>query len=651
MPAMTDRTAKKRITRVAPLRIHLSVLIMALLIGVSLPLIILAYWRGEEEAVHQAGLRMADLAERAGDHYRSVFGDAAAAVAMEAVSEALATPPPGDLDFKTQFLVQALTGSAHIEGAFAGYANGSFIQAASLNRNERWRKALGAPDSASIALRIISETAPDERQSQWHFLAADGTEIGRNRPLAARYDPRDKPWYDAARDAQGTITYGPAIMAMSGRLGIAIARRHRHAGDVIVGADILLETVRQFLVAEKVSERAMSYVFDGEGELIVDSEETAEELELREGGKSGEFRRRAAASSDPLIARLAAALSAVGEGGAQTLRFDEGGENYIAHIVPVRFPGLDDRQFIAIVAPLVDFTAHSEELLAHGLAVSAALLAAGLILALVSSGLITRSLRALTAEATHLGDLDFREGPIIQSHIKEINTLAGALGSARDAIRTFALYVPRELVRRIVAAGQFAGRGGLRQEVTVLFTDIKDFTTISEHHAPEDVVTGLSLYFDLMNKWVENSGGNIVQFLGDSIFAMWNAPTSDPEHVRHGCQCALDLSRAVDEFNRARREEGQPEFATRFGLHTGPAVVGSVGAERRLQYTAMGDTVNVASRLEGINKEFGTTILVSGAVEARCRGSFIFRALGRKKAKGRDEEIEIFELVGAAPSA
>jgi len=260
------------------------------------------------------------------------------------------------------------------------------------------------------------------------------------------------------------------------------------------------------------------------------------------------------------------------------------------------------------------------------------------------SRLITRSLSDLTAEAVHLRDLDFEEGPTIQSRM--INTLAGALVSARDAIRTFAHNVPRELVRKIVASGLFVGRTAIRQEVTVLFSDIKDFTTISERNSPENVVVGLSSYFDLMNKGVEDNGGSIVQFLGDSVYAMWNAPVVDPDHVAHGCQCPLDLAAAVMRFNHARKEAVLLEFITWFGLHTGLAVVGSVGAEKRLQYTAMGDTVNVASRLEGINKNFGTMILVSGDVETRCRERFIFRALGKQKAKGREEEIEIFELVG-----
>jgi adenylate cyclase len=198
------------------------------------------------------------------------------------------------------------------------------------------------------------------------------------------------------------------------------------------------------------------------------------------------------------------------------------------------------------------------------------------------------------------------------------------------------------------------GRGvdaASRQEVTVLFTDIRDFTTICERRQPEEIVALLSTYFDLMNRGVERNHGAIIQFLGDSIYAMWNAPMSDPDHALHGCQCALDLAAAICDFNIAQRAAGRPEFVTRFGVHTGPAVVGSVGAENRLQYTAMGDTVNVASRLEGINKEFGTTIIVSRATYDRCKGAFTFRPLGFHQAKGRTEKTEIFELASPLSEA
>jgi adenylate cyclase len=155
----------------------------------------------------------------------------------------------------------------------------------------------------------------------------------------------------------------------------------------------------------------------------------------------------------------------------------------------------------------------------------------------------------------------------------------------------------------------------------------------------------LSAYFDIFSKSVAEHGGSIIQFLGDSVFAMWNAPIADPDHAEHACRCALALTERLDAHNAALRARGLPELQTRFGIHSGPAVVGSVGASERLQYTGMGDTINVASRLEGMNKQFGTTILVSEAVVSRCRSNLRFRPLGLAQAKGREEPLSVFELV------
>ncbi|SFU22458.1 Adenylate and Guanylate cyclase catalytic domain-containing protein [Mesorhizobium sp. YR577] len=156
----------------------------------------------------------------------------------------------------------------------------------------------------------------------------------------------------------------------------------------------------------------------------------------------------------------------------------------------------------------------------------------------------------------------------------------------------------------------------------------------------------LSEYFDIFEDAVTAHNGSIIQFLGDSVFAMWNAPVADSEHAVNACRCALAVERALALFNQKQRLEGLPEFRTRFGIHTGTAVVGSVGATDRLQYTAMGDTINVASRLEGLNKNYGTSILASEAVVQQCSDRISFRSLGAASAKGRVGALHVYEVVG-----
>src|SRR4029453_16303922 len=168
-----------------------------------------------------------------------------------------------------------------------------------------------------------------------------------------------------------------------------------------------------------------------------------------------------------------------------------------------------------------------------------------------------------------LHEFDFETPVEVRSRVKEISALAAAMTTARTTIGTFGLYVPKELVRRIIVAGDFAGRGAKREDVTALFTDIYDFTTISEHHSPEEVVAMLSDYFDIFSETIAEYGGAIIQFLGDSVFALWNVPLADPQHALHACECALALQKKLEDFNGKKRAAGLPEFRTRFRTHTG----------------------------------------------------------------------------------
>ncbi|QIG52401.1 adenylate/guanylate cyclase domain-containing protein [Nordella sp. HKS 07] len=625
-----------------PLKLHLSLLIILLLLGVALPLIWMAHQRGEAAAETAADEKMQLLSERTTDRFRIVFGDAVPLVSMAAISDAFATPPPADLPAKTRLLLEGLAGSPNLDGLYVGYGDGSFIHVVSLDNDKTWRKVLGAPAEATFALRVIArEPANGNMSSVWRFLGRDGRVVAALAPTEASYDPRTRPWYQRALATPDISSVGPYVTATTRALALTLSQRHHDANGAVAGADILLATIGHFLDSEKVSPRATSFILDDTRDLLIHSDPNLmEKLLLLRGRKTR------VSADDPNIsdATIAAARSALpaAEG---SFVFEVAGEPYLGQAAPITFSPLLAGNTLVITAPLSDFTAANEELLRRALVVSGLLLAIGIIAAILIARLITRSLSSLTEDAMRLSDFEFGKAAPESTYIREINSLSAAIAAARDAIRSFALYVPRELVRKIVTSRGDSQSGAARQEVTVMFTDIRDFTTISERHSPEEVVAMLSTYFELMNKGVERHKGAIIQFLGDSVFAMWNAPVPDPDHAGNACRCALDLAAALIQFNAGQRAEGRPEFVTRFGLHSGAAVVGSVGAERRLVYTAMGDTVNVASRLEGINKEFGTTIMTSRALKDRCEGNFIFRRLGFHQAKGRAEKVELFELV------
>ena len=211
----------------------------------------------------------------------------------------------------------------------------------------------------------------------------------------------------------------------------------------------------------------------------------------------------------------------------------------------------------------------------------------------------------------------------------------------REAVAQFSRFVNPHVVKQLVERGGIEGAGQTR-EVTLLFSDIRGFTTLSEAKRPEEVVALLNRYFSLQVDVVFSHGGSLDKFIGDCIMALWGAPLDDADHARHAVACALDMADTLQAF---KRELGATEssFDVGIGIHSGPAVVGLIGSDRRREYTAIGDTVNLASRIEGLTKDAKRRILVSKDTAERCAGAFDFVSCGTFSVKGRAQPVELFE--------
>ena len=216
----------------------------------------------------------------------------------------------------------------------------------------------------------------------------------------------------------------------------------------------------------------------------------------------------------------------------------------------------------------------------------------------------------------------------------------------------FRHYLAPVLVDRLAADPAALRLGGEKRRVTVFFSDIAGFTTISERlrDRPERLVEILNKYLTVMTEAVEARGGYVDKYIGDAVMAIWNAPLDDPLADRHAVEAALDCLEALDRFNAELvvGEYDMTPIGTRIGIHAGIAVVGNMGSRARLNYTATGDTVNLAARLEGANKEYGSRIMVSEDVAASLDGGFLLRRLDRLVVKGKEQPVAVFEVVGGA---
>jgi adenylate cyclase len=192
-----------------------------------------------------------------------------------------------------------------------------------------------------------------------------------------------------------------------------------------------------------------------------------------------------------------------------------------------------------------------------------------------------------------------------------------------------------------------ANIGGSRRTVTILFTDIQGFTTVAEALGPDALTQHMSEYFEAMLGTVQSDGyGEVTQLAGDGFVAFWGAPIIDESHAANAVASVLRCRERLAELNAEWSARGRPELPTRFGLATGPVVVGNVGSPARLVYTAVGDTINLASRLEGINRFYGTWVMVSGETRRAAGDAFAWRHVDRVRAKGKQQAIELFELLG-----
>ena len=228
----------------------------------------------------------------------------------------------------------------------------------------------------------------------------------------------------------------------------------------------------------------------------------------------------------------------------------------------------------------------------------------------------------------------------------EISELGNTVHLAQRAIWSFAHFVPKEIVRRVIDNSISTELGGVKEEITVIFTDVRDFTAIAESADPDILMHQTSRYFSVLTEAFLAEGGTVDKFIGDAVMVFWNAPNPQPDHVERACRAALAGKAACEKLNIQFEAEGLKPFFTRFGVHVGEAVVGNLGSMERMNYTALGNTVNLAARLEGLNKQLGTAILVSGDVYLRVQHCFQFRAFESIVAKGMTKETRIFELVG-----
>jgi len=527
-------------------------------------------------------------------------------------------------------------------GIFIGRADGTHVVVQSLDESRPPEIGTDLPASAAYVFMLV-ENSDKGQTARWIVIDRNGRELRRIPPQPTTFDPRKRPWYGPALAATDTILTPPYRFANVPEAGITLARASRRTSGAVFGIDMTLASLDQYLDKLRFPADLELLVFESSGALIAHP-------------RGGSLRKiRQADITDRLLTvdDLASPLlsgmyrSFLKTGGAQprSVSFVVGDENYFGRAERVG-EGFDNL-IISLAIPYDTMLEPAQRIATKLLLVSGASVLLALLIVLIASRRLAMPLRRAADDIRRIMKFEFGHARRRESRVSEVRELSRAIDTLELALSNFMRYVPTALVRGIIGRKFSAELGGIRQPITVLFTDVFGFTTMAESLEPEEVMAKTSRYFSDIGAELIRSGATIDKYIGDSVMAFWNAPEQRADHVAMACLGALRASRRLDKLNAEFLREGGGEMRTRFGVHTGDAVVGNVGSVDRINYTALGHTVNMASRFEKLNKRYGTTILVSEDVRSAAGESFVFRFVDRVVPDGAHMAMALYELVGA----
>lgn len=526
-----------------------------------------------------------------------------------------------------RYTQNVLTTLPNVAMAYWGDENGNFIIAR--------RQADGAINSEIIDKNVTP--AVDIKI----YRNPNAQIIRQEKSALISYDPRLRPWYQDAKN-QAKTTWSEAYLFFSANqptLGITLATPLLIDGKLkgVFGMDVSLATISDFLAQQEIGHSGVSFVVNQKGELIAFP------------GLSDIFKKQV--NNSQLInidhlnqPKIQAAYHQFKQANLNSFVYAFSGKKILGSFNPLSDIGKTN-WYIGIVVDADDFVGDVKKAAVVAVLFSFVVLLIGVILILIISKKIAASFNKLVKQTNEIKNFNLQEPSPIRSKIKEVAELSGAVSSMRNGLRAFKQYVPANLVRKLIQEGQVATIGGQEKKISIMFTDIANFTNISEQLMPEELMNRICIYFDELAAIITHYDGTIDKFIGDAVMAFWGAPITDEDQQLHACRAALDCSKRITDLNNRWEQEKFPRFSTRIGLHYGKAIVGNVGSKERLNYTALGDAINIANRLEAVNKIYGTHIIVSEQMIENVKDQFHYRFLDYITVKGKSNFLKIYELI------
>jgi len=459
--------------------------------------------------------------------------------------------------------------------------------------------------------------------------------------LNVTFDPRIRPWYEGAKNTRSTFWTDLYIFFENKKPGLTAASPVIDGDGKFLGvvaADITLGGLSEFLKEIKISANSIVFIMDRNKQLVA-FPEPDRMVALKDGVI------RPLQPSELNSEWITAATRKYEDTKITRFAYNAGGREYLAFFTP--FPKSFGKEWtIVALLPEDDFLKGARETNLLILVVSTVILVIAVFLGMLFAKNLSRPIELLTDEVEKIHHFELDGKIKISSRISEIQKMSDAVESMKSGLQAFKRYVPADLVRQLIESGEEVKPGGSEKEITLFFSDIESFTTISEKTSPKELMILLSDYLDIMNSIIAEEKGTVDKFIGDAVMAFWGAPIKNENHAVNACRAALRCQRSIAKLNEKLVAGDNPPLHTRIGIHTGFTIVGNMGSEERLNYTVIGDNVNLASRLEGVNKLYGTSVIISQDTFRYVRKFFMTRPLDIIAVKGKVNSVQIFELMG-----
>jgi class 3 adenylate cyclase len=489
------------------------------------------------------------------------------------------------------------------------------------------------------------------KASNYIFTTVEVNEKGEKGKVLDRipYDPRKRPWYKSAVKAGKGVwsEIYPNTAGVTSYLGMSqpfYDKNKKLQGVLISNLNLIL--IGDFLESLKIGKTGQVFIIERNGLLVATS--TGEKPFVKVKKDYGAVRIKASQTKNTLTKLTAKYL----EENADKINLADSSHleikinNQLQFVVVKPYKdkyGLD--WLITVVIPAHDFMDKINENTSYTIILCVVAIILAILIGIYLTNKITTPLLKISNEMNKIASFEIGKNETLASVFSEIEIIQNSLKTMKQGLRSFEKYVPSELVRRLIKTKREAVLGVESENVAVFFSDVVDFTTIAEAMPMTDLVEVMGEYLGAMTEIILESDGTLDKYIGDAIMAFWNAPQNIDNYDLIACKTALRCIEKLSDLQHQWEGRGLPPLKCRIGLHTGNVLVGNLGSIKRINYTVIGDTVNLASRLEGLNKQYGTYIMISEDLYLKVKDELLCRPLDLVSVKGRTNATTIYELI------